>query len=271
MKEEVYHVYQDNDMKQIIRFHICGTTFPDKTYKISRAESKTYCIEYIEEGKGTVNLGDDTFFPGAGDSYFLHAGKEQNYFSNHDDPWKKYFVNVSGKMIDTLVECYGLSNAAYFKGLYLEKEIKRIIEIVKEQTGDRTPELIAVINEIFIKMYRHGKYTDELSKLGKQMKDFLNAQVTENFNIEMLCKQISRSESQTIRIFRKLFGVTPYQYVLSKKIGLAKKLLENTNLSIKEISQKLCFSNEFSFSKAFKKKVGDSPQTYKKLATMLYK
>ena len=95
--------------------------------------------------------------------------------------------------------------------------------------------------------------------------------MTENFNIEMLCKQISRSESQTIRIFRKLFGVTPYQYVLSKKIGLAKKLLENTNLSIKEISQKLCFSNEFSFSKAFKKKVGDSPQTYKKWATMLYK
>ena len=51
----------------------------------------------------------------------------------------------------------------------------------------------------------------------------------------------------------------------------AKKLLENTNLSINEISEKLCFSNTFSFSNAFKKRVGDSPQTYRKLATKWYK
>ena len=215
-------------------------------------------------------MNDETFFPGAGDSYFLHAGKEQNYYSNQSDPWKKHFVNVSGKMIDALVECYGLSKSVYFKGLNLEKEIKHIIEIAKSETGEHDSELISIINEIFLKMFRHGKYTDDLSKLGIQMKEFLNAQVTARFDIEELCKQISRSESQTIRIFKKLFGVTPYQYVLNKKIGFAKKLLENTNLSVKEISQKLCFSNEYNFSNAFKKRVGDSPLNYKKWITQAY-
>ena len=271
MKEEVYHIYQDNDMKQLIRFHICGTTFPDKTYQISRADSKTFCIEYIEDGKGTVQLNDKTFFPSAGDSYFLHAGKDQNYYSNSENPWKKHFVNISGKMVESLVECYGLSDASYFKGLNLEKEIKQIIEIAKSTINDHTSELISIINVIFLKMYRHEKSADQLSKLAIQMKEFLNAQVTERFNIDDLCKQISRSESQTIRIFKNFFGTTPYQYVLSKKIGLAKKLLENTNLSIKEISQKLCFSNEYNFSIAFKKKVGDSPIDYKKWATKAYK
>ncbi|MBQ7293375.1 MAG: helix-turn-helix transcriptional regulator [Clostridia bacterium] len=271
MTEEVYNIYQDNDTRALIRFHICGTTFPDKTYQISRAEAKTYCIEYIEEGKGTVHLNDETFYPCAGDSYFLHAGKEHNYYSNKDDPWKKHFVNVSGKLVDSLAECYGISNIAYFKGLNLGKEIKKIIEIAQKGQEDHTSELIAILTEIFFKMYKHGKYTDDLSKLGMQMKDFLNAQITSKFNIELLCKHVSRSESQTIRIFKQLFGITPYQYVLSKKIGLAKKLLENTNLSINEISEKLCFSNTFSFSNAFKKRVGDSPQTYRKLATKWYK
>ena len=271
MTEEVYHIYQDNDTRALIRFHICGTTFPDKTYQISRAEAKTYCIEYVEEGKGTVHLNEETFFPSAGDSYFLHAGKEQNYYSNQNEPWKKYFVNVSGKLVDSLAECYGISNVAYFKGLNLGKEIKKIIEIAKDGQGDHTSELIAILTEIFLKMYKHGKYTDELSKLGAQMKDFLDAQITAKFNIELLCKHVSRSESQTIRIFKQLFGVTPYQYVLSKKIGLAKKLLENTSLSINEISEKLCFSNTFNFSNACKKKVGDSPQIYRKWATKCYK
>ena len=271
MKEDVYHIYQDNDMKSLIRFHICGTTFPDKTYQISRAEAKTYCIEYVEAGSGTVHLNDETFYPHAGDSYILHAGKEQNYYSNKDDPWKKHFVNVSGKLVDSLTSCYGISNIAYFKCLNLGKEIKRIIEIAQSDQKDRSPELIAILNEIFLKMYKHGQSTDELSKLGVQMKDFLNTQITSKFNIELLCKHISRSESQTIRIFKQLFGITPYQYVLSKKIGLAKKLLENTSLSINEISEKLCFSNTFNFSNAFKKKVGDSPQAYRKWATKCYK
>ena len=106
MTEEVYNIYQDNDTRALIRFHICGTTFPDKTYQISRGEAKTYCIEYIEEGKGTVHLNDETFYPCAGDSYFLHAGKEHNYYSNMGLPFE---INTKEKREQTEIyslECF---------------------------------------------------------------------------------------------------------------------------------------------------------------------
>ena len=75
------------------------------------------------------------------------------------------------------------------------------------------------------------------------------------------------SESQTIRLFKKNFGTTPYTYVLNKKINFAKKLLIDTNLSVKEISTKLCFSDEYYFSNIFKEKVGCSPSQYRRSRT----
>ena len=71
-------------------------------------------------------------------------------------------------------------------------------------------------------MHASIKKTDEISTLGEQMKDFLNTQITSKFHIELLCKHISRSESQTIRLFKRIFGITPYTYVLGQKIGFAK-------------------------------------------------
>ena len=267
MKEELYRINQKSETRDLISFQLCGTTFPDKNYMIKRPCSAVWCIEYVEEGCGTVHVDGDTFFPEAGDSYFLHGGKNHYYYSNKDDPWKKHFINVSGKLVDSLAEGYGVSNITHFVGLDLGDELKRIKEIAKRGEMDNTPELIAILNEMFLKMHASIKNEDELSRSGAEMKDFLNTQVTSKFHMELLCKHISRSESQTIRIFKKLFGITPYTYLLNKKISFAKKLLVDTNLSVKEISTKLCFSDEYYFSNIFKEKVGCPPSQYRRTHT----
>jgi len=263
MNEEVYRINQESDTRDLVKFELCGTTFPDKSYHIDRPISQIYCIEYVEGGRGTVHMDDEIFYPKAGDSYFLHANKSQHYGSDRNDPWKKHFVNLSGKLVGHLAEGYGISNVSYFEGLDLGDEIKQIIEIAKKEEIHPTSELIAILNNIFLKMHNHTKDTNDLSGIGVQMKDFLNTQITTKFHIELLCKHISKSESQTIRIFKKIFGVTPYTYVLGQKISFAKKLLVDTNLSIKEIATKLCFTDEYYFSNIFKEKTGKTPTEYR--------
>lgn len=265
MKEELYIINQTEEMQELVKFHLCGTTFPDKNYTIYRPSSAIWCIEYVEEGSGTVHLNKETFSPKAGDSYFLHGRKDQLYYSSKTDPWKKHFVNVSGRLFENLTEGYGLSDVALFEGLDLSKEIKRIIEIAKKECIDNTPELIAVLNDMLLKMHLSAKKSDGISDIGMQMKDFLNTQITADFRLELLCKHISRSESQTIRLFKKLYGITPYTYLLNKKIDFAKKLFIDTNLSVKEVADKLCFADEYYFSNIFKKKVGMSPSQYRKI------
>ena len=67
-----------------------------------------------------------------------------------------------------------------------------------------------------------------------------------------------------IRIFKKIYGVTPYEYLIELRLQTAKILLKDTNLTIKEIADKLVFFDEHYFSSIFLKKVGVRPGVYRK-------
>jgi AraC-like DNA-binding protein len=98
----------------------------------------------------------------------------------------------------------------------------------------------------------------------ERMKEFLRRRASSEFRMEELCKLVSRSESQTIKIFKEAYDTTPYAYFLQKKIRLAEDMLQNTNLSVKQIAARLHFSDEYYFSGVFKRKTGLSPTAFRK-------
>lgn len=263
--EEIYSITQREEFKNLINFSICGITYPDKTYEIVRNNSSTACIEYVEEGIGKIKIGNTDFFAIEGDSYYLQQGYHQHYYSDSEQPWKKYFINLSGQLVASLTEGYGLKNIFHFKGLNLKKELKKIIELAKESNVDNTEELICIINIIFLKMRGHILRENSVQSTASIIKDFLNTKILETFRIDELCKYINKSESRAIQIFKKAYGITPYAYLLNEKINLAKKLLKNTNLPIRNIAFKLKFSDEYYFSNIFKEKTGIRPSAFRKL------
>lgn len=264
MKEDIYIISQSRENRKMVHFGICGITYPDKSYEIIRPNSPTACIEYIEQGTGTVNIDTNIFHPCEGDTYFLYEGQDQHYYSDNEMPWKKYFINVSGKLLTKMCEAYDIKNIHHFKNLDTKKELKAIISTVKKADGDCTLELIKILNELFFKMRTHSKNELYEKSLPAQMREFLDAHLTESFRISQLCEFASKSESQTIKIFKSAFGVTPYKYFCRKKAELAKSMLLNTNLSIKQIAYTLNYTDEYYFSNSFKQQTGKSPSEYRR-------
>ena len=66
------------------------------------------------------------------------------------------------------------------------------------------------------------------------------------------------------RIFKSKFGQTLYEYYSNQKIKLAKRLIEEGNMSLTEISNYLNYSSVYVFSRSFKNTIGVSPENYKK-------
>ncbi len=65
------------------------------------------------------------------------------------------------------------------------------------------------------------------------------------------------------REFKKQVGASPREYVLTKRIEHATRLLKETEKSVKEIAFAVGFTRANSFSKIFKRVVGCSPRHYR--------
>ena len=254
---------------ELIRFQMCGTTYPNRSYVINRpGSSKTGCIEYIVRGTGCVNVDGHVFYPVAGDTYFLPAGTSQHYHSDKKDPWEKIWVNVSGEMTEQLTSLYRLQGAYHFPALDTSDLLLKFQYYASHPDPKTISEkCVALLNSLFCRMH-NALYAPqkEAPSAVRKMLDYINLHETDTIRIEQLSAACEKSPSQAERLFRAELGMPPYRYILNRKIELAKELLRETGMSIRDVAAYLSFEDEFYFSGLFRRKVGLSPSAFRKQA-----
>ncbi|WP_409345935.1 helix-turn-helix domain-containing protein [Paenibacillus sp. MBLB4367] len=78
-----------------------------------------------------------------------------------------------------------------------------------------------------------------------------------------ISKLMGLSEKQLNRIVKECHDMTPNKLIAKSKLQAAKALLEDTEMTIQEISEKLGFSNEYYFNRFFKREEGMPPGLYR--------
>ena len=96
-------------------------------------------------------------------------------------------------------------------------------------------------------------------------KDYIHSNYTRAIDLDTLCKETAMSKFHFLRMFKSLYGVTPYQYLTRVRMEQATRLLKQTNSPVTEISDQLGFEYANSFIKAFQKAYGTSPLQYRKV------
>ncbi len=81
---------------------------------------------------------------------------------------------------------------------------------------------------------------------------------------EFLAKQCNISEIYFRNLFRKHYNTTPHQFITDLRIKKAEQLLSEGKFKVYAISEKCGFTNQYHFSRIFKKKVGLTPSEYMK-------
>jgi len=87
-----------------------------------------------------------------------------------------------------------------------------------------------------------------------------------NLSINVISQNWQIAEYTISRIFKKKTGVNFSSYIINKRINKAKELLIDTDLSIKQIGERIGLANDSYFIKLFKHYEGVTPSQYRKNA-----
>ncbi len=102
----------------------------------------------------------------------------------------------------------------------------------------------------------------ELYRKLLRAKEFTDNYFTKDLNIETIAQEACMSEYHFFRLFKSVFGISPNQYIIQKRLEYSINLLKLDKNAVSAVALESGFSDVYSFSKAFKKQFGVAPTKY---------
>lgn len=97
----------------------------------------------------------------------------------------------------------------------------------------------------------------------QEVVEYIKNNYASNINLDELAENVYISKYYLSRIFKEITGLTITEYINFTRIQHAKKLLEESNLSITKIADIIGFNNISYFQKVFKSFVSTTPLKYR--------
>ena len=96
------------------------------------------------------------------------------------------------------------------------------------------------------------------------VRQYIDRHYKENLTLDILAEKVSINKFYMAHAFKREYGVSPINYLISCRIREGKQLLAETDLSLSQIATVLGFSSSSYFSQSFRNAEGISPTEYRK-------
>ena len=110
----------------------------------------------------------------------------------------------------------------------------------------------------------HRKPGRKPSKECAAVRHYIDNHFKENINLDMLSELVHVNKYYMVHSFTKEYGISPINYLISRRIEESKYLLSDTDHSLSQISDMLGFSSPSYFSQSFRRLEGMSPMEFRR-------
>ena len=100
-------------------------------------------------------------------------------------------------------------------------------------------------------------------EVAADVRDYIDCNYHQNIKLSILEEKYHFSASYLTKLFNTAYGYSIYEYLLKVRMERAKELLENPNIKVLDIAERLGYSDNHYFSKAFKTYYNISPTQYR--------
>ncbi|HSH57881.1 MAG TPA: AraC family transcriptional regulator [Halomonas sp.] len=99
-----------------------------------------------------------------------------------------------------------------------------------------------------------------------RLERFIETHLAHRLSVADLARVVCLSEAHFRHCFRQQTGLTPWQYVRRRRLEAARRLLDDTHLSLTEIAELTGFSSQSALSRACRERYGQPPSRLRRRA-----
>ena len=288
-KSDVYFMTPSSLARRLFFYTICaGHFFYEDSYCLEREDYHSYLLLEVRAGKAKIRSGKKEATASKGDLVLLDCHIPHGYASmgNLETVWLHFDGNGAKNYYEMLHDsqdaCVILKEA---------KEASRLLRILYENPLLQEAERSLLLNQILLQFFMgrslgiaHGTQEREGSEYAAEDGDeprshpdgwrrqrewvedtmaYMREHFREPICIADLAGLVSLSEAYYNRVFKKMTGFTPYEYLLNTRITEAKMLLKGSDKTIKEVAYSCGFTSESNFIHAFKEKTNMTPGVFR--------
>lgn len=141
----------------------------------------------------------------------------------------------------------------------------RYLTMIEQSTNITGITQINIVGfEDFITGVHHHRYAQStFSREVLHCQDYIRLHIEEELNLSRLAGHFHYTVYYFSRKFKEECGISISDYIKQQKTEHAKHLLDTTDLSVNQISERLCFHSLNTFCTIFRKYAGMSPRKYR--------
>lgn len=226
-------------------------------------------LYYVTKGSFDITVDGVAYQAKEGDFFFIPAGTPHDYSDIAGVSFEKYWMHL---------DIY--PNASYITALSLPHRItiskkseahRLFAKYVKRAKSHTLVDTLYVksIATALLAEYIRNALNEEVTlrnisetKISEVLR-YIEHHIADPLSVPALAEQFHLHPSHFIRFFKTHTGYTPARYVKMKKMEVAKRYLEETDLFVLEIMERIGIEDACSFSKQFKSVYSYSPRDYR--------
>jgi AraC-like DNA-binding protein len=231
---------------------------------------KNFLVMHCYSGKGWFYLPDQNkVLITKNTTIVVHPDVPYAHEVDNEDPWSFYYVHLGGE----LCQHYFRSppNTYMIQHKVNTGEIldifSKCVNMLEVETSEKT--LIYSSNMVgqLLTLLMFFQHTASHLSIKNRYVDvaiqYMKNHIEDKITIQELCSELNVSKPNFIHMFKKTMGSTPIDFFVGLKIKKACEYLTMTDMSVKEISGKLGFTDPLYFSRVFSKYMRTSPTQYR--------
>ncbi len=232
-------------------------------------------ILYVVEGRGEFRIAGKVYELRKGDVAIYNPGVPHEEKSAGSSPFKVIYCGVDslhiegvpqGMLLPPYVEpVISCEKYAYKVESYLSDIIRECDSQILGYETLSTNLLMSLITVIYriIDVKHQFQALKGKHEIALRTKQFIDANYTQSISLKDIADTLYVSQHYLSHLFKKELGDSPFNYLISKRIEEAKRLLSDSDAPVHEVASQVGYGNDKYFSMLFKKITGQTPSSYR--------